>query len=365
MTRKPLQKARGAAARGRVKSAKGQRIVRRVRKPGTEQAPVNQGQSLLNGGFHIINNVFDVAVPLPLDLGPDLRIERPNDAQIETIHFLLGLSSMAATLREAFEFEHEATYDENGRITGWTNEPLARPDWRYLILTFAGNGNSAYFFLSAANLVSPAISSFAHAYTREPFGTGRRAGCGVDELGAHRRFFATAGQRHLRETLDAGAVARVTAVYKAFQAFDGQRHPGIRRAIELFGSFPRLPNLNFVRVLALFMLLEMLLTHNPGDKEIGDSLSHQLRTKIPFVESRLPEKLDYSCFTGGAAPDAIWSKLYSYRSAIAHGDEPDFASKLQVLKNAETADEFLERVTRRLLRHAIDDPLLFDGLKQI
>jgi hypothetical protein len=325
---------------------------------------MNQAHSLQNGGFHIINNVFDVAVSLPVKLGPGLRIERPDDAQIEIIHFLLGHSSSASSLREAFELEHEAVF-QDGRVTGWNHRPLARPDWRYLILTFEGNGSSAYFFLLAANLVSPAISCCAHAYTLEPFGKGRRTGWGVDELGAHRRLFSTLGQRHLRETLDERAVARIVAAYMAFQAFDGKRHPGIRRAIELFASFPRLPNLNFVRVLALFMLLEMLLTHNPGDREIGDSLTHQLQTKIPFIESRLSDRLDYSCFRAGVAPDAIWSKLYSYRSAIAHGDEPDFASKLQVLKSAEIADEFLERVTRRLLRHAIEDPLLFDGLKAI
>jgi len=318
----------------------------------------------MNGGFHIISNVFDVAVPLPLIIAPDLRIERPDDAQIEIIQFLLGHSSSASSLREAFEYDHKPV-SENGAVVRWTNDPLPRRDWRYLILTFDGNGNSAHFFLQAANLVSPAISCCAHAYTFEPFGRGRRTGWSVDELGAHRRFLSSFAKRHVREILDDRAVTRINAAYKAFQAFDGGRHKGILRAIELFATFPRLPNLNYIRVLALFMLLEMLLTHKPGDKEIGDSLRHQLRTKIPLVDSRLAERIDYSCLHKHASPATIWAKLYDYRSAVAHGDEPDFESSLNVLRSAEAADDFLEQATRRLLRYAIDDPDLFDGLKPI
>jgi hypothetical protein len=117
-------------------------------------------------------------------------------------------------------------------------------------------------------------------------------------------------------------------------------------------------------VLAMFMLIDMFLTHNPGDREIGDSLVHQVRHKVPFVFERKCEQIDYSQFAG-ASSDQIWKKLYKYRSCIAHGEEPDFGSKLRVLRDQETANHFLTNVTRRLIRFSLDDPGLFEGLKPL
>jgi hypothetical protein len=109
----------------------------------------------------------------------------------------------------------------------------------------------------------------------------------------------------------------------------------------------------------------MLLTHNPNDREIGDSLSHQISTKVPLLSSRFSVPLEYSLFRNDVAPPAIWKKLYEYRSKIAHGDLPDFSGRLQLLTDQTTAVRFLEDAVRQIVRHALDEPELVDALKPI
>jgi hypothetical protein len=119
-------------------------------------------------------------------------------------------------------------------------------------------------------------------------------------------------------------------------------------------------------VLALFAVVEMLLTHQPGDKEIGDSLTHQIVTKIPLLESRMGVPPDYGVFGSDVDRAQVWRALYHYRSCIAHGNHYDFAHRvLGVLGDPAKALSFMRVATRRVLRFALDEPVLYDSLKRV
>lgn len=70
-------------------------------------------------------------------------------------------------------------------------------------------------------------------------------------------------------------------------------------------------------------------------------------------------------FMADSTPTAIRKKLYEYRSKIAHGDVPDFAGRLQMLRDQQTAIRFLEDAVRQIVRHALTEPDLVDGLKPV
>jgi hypothetical protein len=112
------------------------------------------------------------------------------------------------------------------------------------------------------------------------------------------------------------------------------------------------------------MTLEMLLTHNPNDKDVGDSLSHQISTKVALLERRLAKPLNYAVLSE-AKSTVVWKKLYAFRSAIAHGGTADFKGALSILQSPQAATEFLAEATALILRHALDEPALFDSLKPI
>ena len=139
------------------------------------------------------------------------------------------------------------------------------------------------------------------------------------------------------------------------------KHPDIARALMQF----RLVSCNPAHTLyplGLFAVLELLLTHDPHGNY--DSLSHQIRTKIPLLERRFDCPIDYSVFTD-SKKETVWKKLYEYRSAIAHGGALQFDRGLSVLKDAPVARGFLEEATKAVLRHALKEPELVLDLRSV
>jgi hypothetical protein len=317
----------------------------------------------IEGGFHLVGTAMNVAIPLPFILSDTLRLERPNEQQMNLLQNVLANADIYGDAKQHFE----TTTARETRLDGSTlvsRIPLAEGESRYLLLTFTDWNSDAGVFLDAARLVEPIMWALLHVYTSEPFGHGEWRGQSFDNLAYAKQVTEwIKGDPH--PILDEDAVNRITGSYAALRRIDRDAHPGIARAVELFSLFARIPMFQIFDVLGMFMLIEMLLTHNPNDKEIGDSLSHQVRYKIPFVFERMGEQLDYSTFGKDAPASKIWTKLYAYRSDIAHGNRPDFGAELKALRSAEIANAFLIATTRRLIRFSLDDPKLFDGLKPL
>lgn len=320
--------------------------------------------SQTQGGYHIISNVLDVRATLPIDITPTLRISKADDAQVAQIQSLLTQSS-GGGLNTRIYYENDwVETRESDTSSRWAAHPLNREDWRYYIVAFTGSGDEPYPFLRAVNLTCPALSSFAVVHTHGEFGTGKVSGQGVDQVvGALTHLNR---HSHLPELLDGAAAAELARAYERYRALDLSKHSGVARAIELLDGLKRVLHDSDLRILGLFAVMEMLLTHKPNDKEVGDSLLHQISTKIPLLSARFSTPLDYSVFDSGVTEEKIWKALYDYRSTIAHGGIPDFKKKpLSSLRSREVAIDFLEDATRRLVRHALNEPELIDALKPI
>ena len=130
----------------------------------------------------------------------------------------------------------------------------------------------------------------------------------------------------------------------------------------MFHDLPDTVGQNELTSLALFSVLESLLTHSPRDEH--DSVGHQIRKKVALVDKRLTHKIDYGCF-GHAKPDTIWSKLYAFRSRIAHGGEIDFDSSLSLLQDPYSVETFMKATVRKLLRGAFEEPDLYSDLQKV
>src|SRR5262249_38738160 len=103
------------------------------------------------GGFHLIGIALDVAVPLPIVISEDLRIERPNAAQMTLVQQQLSSLDLYGYAKE--HFETIATTEKLSNTNTMIHRTrLTESDQRYLLLTFGGNANSSYFFLNAAQL---------------------------------------------------------------------------------------------------------------------------------------------------------------------------------------------------------------------
>lgn len=135
-------------------------------------------------------------------------------------------------------------------------------------------------------------------------------------------------------------------------------------ALREFYDLNSLPHQSNHHILGCFAVIESLLTHNPNDKEIGDSLTHQLKTKLNLLESRFVRELDFSPF-GKTSKEKVWSTLYKYRSYIAHGNRFDFDKDFATLKSRDVALGFLREVTKLVIISALKEPKFIEDLKAV
>ena len=112
-----------------------------------------------------------------------------------------------------------------------------------------------------------------------------------------------------------------------------------------------------------FSILESMITHAPDPKDPYDSLTRQVRQKMLLIGRRCLIPVPYDVFDTGASPDTLWTRLYEYRSKIAHGAPTDFSDKLQCLKNSEAALAFVARATVSVMRQALEEPDLITDLR--
>lgn len=151
--------------------------------------------------------------------------------------------------------------------------------------------------------------------------------------------------------------------------FDETKYPAIHRMLKLFSYTTEIHERSRQKFLAHLAIIEGLLTHQPGPQDRYDTITQQLKRNIILLGNRMPaqQKLGLDTF-GTTSPDKVIGKLYNYRSAIAHGGDPD--SQLDIFKHKWPAPlttlklhRFGRTLTCRLLIAALREPRLVTDLK--
>ena len=314
------------------------------------------------GRIDFLRNCPEVSCDLPAEISDDIRIERPAAPYLEWYRDYLDKGGPELTeLKPWYESKLVAVEIAPGNSTH-NMQPLSSADWKYLVVASSGNGLGVHEFFVVANLLFPVLWPVAHLTTTEPFGQGKLAGWGRDPLESTAKLFLP--PLELQDELFGDEnVAALREALADYRALNRTRFPDILRASQLLYDLRTISRFSQLLVLGKFSVLEMLLTHSPKLQGNDDSLSHQIRTKIALIDERLSARLDYTPFLG-STPSQVWSALYAYRSAVAHGGSLDFLGKdLKHAKSKQAADEFLSTAVRAILRHALREPVLFESLK--
>lgn len=139
----------------------------------------------------------------------------------------------------------------------------------------------------------------------------------------------------------------------------------IRTAIRDFAALKRVPANMPIYVVGLFAIIEMLLT-TQQNKTTENSLSHQLKEKLTLLGNRFERPLSHTSHLPKASSmnfKSVVSRLYSYRSKVAHGSALEFAGELQVLESHKAVCRLLREVVRKLILQALFEPALIRDLK--
>jgi len=105
-----------------------------------------------------------------------------------------------------------------------------------------------------------------------------------------------------------------------------------------------------------------LLTHQPKKTDTIDSITRQVKQKVLLLDNRWEPRIDYSAFAE-CKPDKIWSKMYDYRSCLAHGANPDFKKDLHQLGDPDRPLKLLKQTVKSVLRQAVIEPQLILDLR--
>lgn len=113
-----------------------------------------------------------------------------------------------------------------------------------------------------------------------------------------------------------------------------------------------------------FSLIEALITHEPK-ATAGDSLNHQISTKMALLSRRFNEPLDASSFFKISDVQKIWKLLYDVRSTFAHGSELDLKKgPLAPLGDFEHIEQFVHLSLKKLFKLALKEPDFIFDLKR-
>lgn len=313
-----------------------------------------------SGGYWFVSTLVDVEATLPATITPHVRLQRATSAQIQQIK--------SAYPDEPGFFGHAI---EDGRENNWKlskdgkrgiKRSLPRDKWRYFVLAYRGRREHAYQVKKLFLLADPPCTCRINVTTSREYGIGKRIAWG-GEMYTHIESIrgGLAALPPVR-TVTEKTLAQVRFAHAGLESISDD-YPEIQRAIDMLNDLRMVPIRSDLYILGLFAILELLLTHNPNDKENADSLRHQLSTKIPLLDTRLPEAISYTRFT--VPPATLWKKLYDFRSKIAHGESPKLAREFKVLGDANVVREFVQSVCQKLIRYAIDEPALFRDLKPV
>ncbi len=253
-----------------------------------------------------------------------------------------------------FRFQVKESPDGKGFVVAPENE------WRFFVAEFSGSNEIAYDAQIAANLLEPEIRFLLTLLWRDTPTPVR------DLIGTYSSVLDD--MRHPMpaplDEIDSQYVLKLQNVYKDWQALRSTERR-INRAVQMFEDLSRIPRRFTFEVLGLFSIIELLITHNPSFQDIGDSLSHQVRTKMPLLDRRFAEQLRYGAFFEEVEERKAWNALYAFRSLIAHGGETDFdGNTLRILKSHDAVVGFLRHATKLLIRFALKEPRLVADLKE-
>lgn len=310
----------------------------------------------------VLNPQTVIEAKLPFELAPNSFIDVASSEQRERIKNelskLVGNKSISRP-----EDYYESTIVIEKKSQGglsWHYEPLPKTEWRYYVVTTPDNGNTNYNLHLAAGISGTPLDIGGLYFFK--------ANSGVASRFYSLKNYFSENHPHPIVRINEASLKEISSIYRSYMDVTNcgtgeAKFPEIQRAVVMFDSLSALPSNSEFHVLGLFAIIEMLITHNPKLEDRGDSITHQMKSKIPLLSNRFDRPLDYSLFQN-ASKDKIWSALYKYRSALAHGGIPNFGDQeLKVLKDSNSAKLFLKETVKALLRHCLKEPQLFKDLR--
>lgn len=322
------------------------------------------------GTFGFILNLVDFKLELPFAITDEFSIARADEVQRGKIQDYIA--SYLPRERAYNPYEYEVIK----RINGGTRIPIDNPqDYNYWVVNTSykwsiidemfedespEEANKVYLLQDAFNLSSTSFRIGYYYNEDVPI----HLRLVIDTFLSNNRFFFEQNNWDLPETVNEDQLIEIKEIYILLRNMDRETK-SITRALKELDELEYLPPHSKLKTLGYFAIIESILTHNPNTTDSGDSISRQLKAKIPLLNNRFARSIDFSDSFGNESVEKVIAKLYSYRSKIAHGATVNFESgQLQSLKSHKDTQNFIKQLTKKIIIHALTEPQLVIDLQK-
>jgi hypothetical protein len=240
---------------------------------------------------------------------------------------------------------------------------LPESEWRYFVIAFQGT-NATICDLKEAFALLPVEIEIGLTVVHQDWDTPGRF--------VPSRIWSPAYEFHVLEAarlnasffvdLSSAEVAEISTIHSQLRQTDSSLID-VKRLVRQLIQLKELPHQSPLRFLGYFALLESVLTHAPKPTDPYDSITRQVKKKLTLLNRRLAAPIDYGPFSGTPA-ETVWSKMYSYRSIIAHGGMPEFTGDLAILGNQGNALKLVKETVKKIVRQAMIEPQLLVDLRE-
>ena len=304
--------------------------------------------------YAFIMNVWQLAEVETYTLAPGHVLRRATTDETEVIKRTLARIAGESNPLADYFWEHRWPHP------GGAIERLPEAEWRYFVIAFKGS-NVTLHRLQAAMDLAPLELEVGFTVLR------------WGKASPHNAISWTPGRLfHVLEDAQGNAaffkrvtvadLDTITEIHTRLAA-DGEHLVKVGRLVQQISDLKALRHESPLRFLGYFTILESLLTHSPKPTDPYESLARQVKKKVALLNHRWANPLDYAPF-GKTSPDMIWTKMYLYRSMLAHGAEPSFTSDLQVLGNHACALRLIKETVKLTIRQALEEPQLLVDLRE-
>ncbi len=308
--------------------------------------------------FSFIPNHIILEVELPYQLVGGCTVKKATDQQIQVIESNLQRMESIISSTHTLPYKVAYSFDQiSEEETYISTSSLERSNWKYYIVTYEDEGLSLVKLQFASNLADIVLT--LDAFTCDVY-EGQYVFGYNPEIAF--RFYSETDLLS-QHTLRGNNLDQIREIHERMINIENN-YPEIMQAIRLFNSLRYLYNYHDFKILGLFCVIESLLTHKPTSAETGDSLTRQVKTKVPLLLRRAESRIDYSESFKDHNESTIWKTLYKYRSALAHGEDPDFKKELALLTHPGVVQDFLIKCIKKMLVQALLEPQLVTDLKE-
>lgn len=310
--------------------------------------------------FAFISNPLDVRFRTAVEVIPGHIFKKATPRQISLIKEWMSKNNFLR-FWNPYELDSKLVM-KKGTQTQHTAIPLKPIQFRYFIIEFQGN-NAAIHDLGLAGNICPVQLrcdlQFDYLFGKADKNTSPGV---TSHIASTYNFFSEMSHSTpLVKRLLMRDLQCLGNVYNRIK-FAEKDFPEIFRSIEMFNSVMGVHRSSDFYTLGLFAVIESVIAHEPRENA-GDSLNHQISTKLPLVTRLFDREMDCSSFFDECSESTLWKTLYSYRSNIAHGKQTNFTGKQSRLRSRKSVLAFLEIFVPSLLRLALNEPQLIQDLQ--